>query len=234
MLRASPFRLRLSLAALAAALLLCALPRPASADEDRYVQAMRRMSEADVNFREGRLSDAFLGYLDLLKEFPTWWLVTLKAGITAHALRLPAETVSAWLDRARGQSPSGTYLPLVEGLLTGGVPRDPDRAGGRSPPVIRDPLADRMALLRAGRLASQGRQVEAESEYRAILSRSPAVLVARWRLARLLEDAGRGREAAALLREGAALSAMPARWRAEAARMERGDALDKPSDNFPK
>lgn len=209
--------------------LLAFAPLPARAgDEDRYTRAMRLLAEADTRFREGRLLEAGQGYLDLLRDFPTWWLPTLKSGVVARTLGRPPEEVESWIERARGLQPTGTYLPLVSGLLAPGVPRDPSRIEGMASPAVPDPLAARMGLLRAGRLAAQGRVAEAEAEYRSILSRTPAVQVARWRLARLLRDSGRRAEAAAILREGAARSSYPARWRMEAASMERSDAPKDP------
>lgn len=201
-------------------------PSPARADDDRYARAMRSLSDADASCREGRLATAFRGYLDLLREFPTWWLPTLKAGVIARAQGLPAETVAAWVERARNLSPTGAYLPLIEGFLAPGVPRDPFRRDGAAGGGVVDPLTDRVALLRAGRLAARGRVAEAEAEYRAILSRTPSIPVARWRLARLLRSTGRPVEAAALFREGGARSNLPSRWRVEAAVVEQSNGLD--------
>ena len=224
----NPTRLGLPLSLLVAAPFLMALMASplARADDDRFARAMHSLSEADARYREGRVADAYQGYLGLLREFPTWWLPTLKAGVMARALAMPAETVAAWVQRAGSLSPSGAYVPLVEGFLAPGVPRDPSRRDDAPPPAVADPLADRLALLRAGRLAAQGRIAEAEAEYRVILSRTPSVLVARWRLSRLLWTAGRPSEAAALLREGGSRSSFPTRWRTEAAAVERSNGLD--------
>ncbi len=168
---------------------------------------------------------AMSGYSELLREFPTWWLPTLKTAVVAKALGQSTESVLARIGLARNLSPSGTYLPLVESLLLSGVPRDPSRVEGAAP-SLPDPLADRMALLRAGRLAAEGRRDESEAEYRSILARNPGVLVARWKLARILVESGRTGEAAAFLHEGAGRSAFSARWRSEALSQEHSNRDD--------
>jgi tetratricopeptide (TPR) repeat protein len=168
---------------------------------------MRRLNASDMLLRDGRLALAYQGYLDLLREFPTWWLPTVKAGVAARALRLPESTVSGYLDRAATLLPTGTYLSFVRAL---------DRAGqvDLPSPTSDDPLADRAGLLRARRLVTAGRTAEAVSEYRFLLGRSPHNVQARWRLVRILRSQGRADEAATLLREGEKDSLFPPRWRA--------------------
>lgn len=215
---------------IAVALIACAtaaaLPSPANAQEDRWAATMRRLNQADDAYRGGDLAGAFEGYLALVREFPTWWQPTLKAGIAARSLGHPVDSVAAWLDRARRLGATGPYLPLVDALLTPGVPPPsfapsplPDASGVTVP----DPLARRLSLVRAGRLKAEGRLAEAEAEYRAALSGTGPVPAARWRLARLLRATGRPAEAAALLREGASDSRLPSRWRQEAARQGGAD-----------
>lgn len=182
-------------------------PAPAPAP-DRATLAMRRMNASDLLLRDGRLALAYQGYLDLLREFPTWWLPTLKAAVAARALHLPDETVQGHATRAAALQPTGSYLQYVDALFhPGGVNAVPAPPPG-------DPLADRSALLRARRLEAQGRKGEAATEYRALLARTPGCAQARWRLARLLQSQGQSDEAANLLRDGAGNSLFPPRWRA--------------------
>ncbi|HOI11313.1 MAG TPA: hypothetical protein PK313_12630, partial [Myxococcota bacterium] len=97
-----------TLPALALALGLLSLPLPPRADPvdaGDVAQAMARMAQADRDMQAGRPAAAFQGYLAVLKRFPTWWLPTVKAGVAARALRMPDESVDAWLARARTLEP---------------------------------------------------------------------------------------------------------------------------------
>ena len=206
-------------------------PRPL---DDPITSAFRRLTIADDLARAGRLGMAYSGYLAVLKDYPTWWLPTVKAAVLARALRLPADTIVAYLDRATGLSPSGRYLEMVRILLAveaGGRP--PDRAGGPQEGgvlvvgVRADVVSDRITLAVASAHARAGRLREAEVEYLALLKRRPGCPAARWGLAGVLRRQGRGDEAAALYREGATSSLCPARWRAEAERAARNPAADR-------
>jgi hypothetical protein len=219
-----------TLPALALALGLLSLPLPPRADPvdaGDVAQAMARMAQADRDMQAGRPAAAFQGYLAVLKRFPTWWLPTVKAGVAARALRMPDESVDAWLARARTLEPQGDLLPLVTLLLA--LDRDAPDPSAELLPVrsesddpgpdgaAGDPAASRLAMARALAFERDGRIGAAILEYRALLARDATHQAARFRLAGLLAGTGRTGEAATLFREGEARSLNPARWR-EAAR----------------
>jgi len=199
----------------AALMLVCAVPPRTGSAQGAAFSAMQKLEAADDLSRAGKQGKAYMAYLALLKDYPTWWLPTVKAAVTAQALGLPRETVIAYLDRTLHLSPVGPYLPFVRSLVDGEDPRTraepPAYTFGRAVWVDR---ANRLGLHRAMLLESQGRTQAAEAEYRAILARTPLCATARWRLASLLSSDGRVREADRILEEGAGASLFPPRWKA--------------------
>jgi tetratricopeptide (TPR) repeat protein len=173
--------------------------------------AFRRVDAADALHRAGRLGVAWAGYLDVLREFPTWWLPTIRAAAVARALHQPPDASRAMADRAAALSPEGSHVRLVRDLMEmedrGTLPTTDGYPAG-------DPALDRVALVRARALSAAGRHDESAREYRAILERRPGCAPAAWGLARALRAAGRVEEAESAIREGAANSLFPASWRA--------------------
>lgn len=201
---------------IALAVLVSALVFPREGEtQGAAFSAMQKLAAADELSRSGRQGKAHSAYLALLEDYPTWWLPTVKAAVTARALGLPNQTVIDFLDRAISLSPAGPYLPFVRSLVEG---EDPDTRA--EPPVytfgraVWVDRANRLGLHRALLLEDQGRTQAAEAEYRAILARTPLCATARWRLARLLSSDGRVQEADRTLEEGAGASLFPPRWKA--------------------
>lgn len=227
-------RIRLALACLLLAG-LPALPWPVAGQEHGVAEAMRRLADADAAMTAGRPAAAFQGYLAVLKRFPTWWIPTVKAGVAAHALRMPDASVDAWLSRATSLEPSGDYLPAVSLLLA--LDRGQDAASANlrvsdsndpgAPATFGDPASTRLALARAMAFERDGRIGAAVIEYRGLLAGTPSHQAARFRLAGLLVSIGRHDEAVAMFREGEARSLNPARWRA-AARKATDESLRGP------
>jgi len=200
-----------------AAFAMCApISRSARAEGEAF-RAMQRLAAADDFMRQGRLGKGYDAYLNLLKQFPTWWLPTVKAAVAARALGLPIATIRSYLSRVQRLSPTGPYFPLVRFLLDSEDPKK--KAGplafqfGRAVWIDR---ANRLDLARGMGFERNGKYPEAEREYRKILARSPLCTTARFRLSNVLKKNGRGREAAQNLEEAATDSLFPARFRAAA------------------
>jgi hypothetical protein len=199
------------------ALLVVATTAQAQTSTQRAVSAIDRLAGTDAVLRAGKLGLAHAGYLGILKEYPTWWIPTVKAGVSARGLGNPVDTVRGYLERAATLSPSGGYVALA--LLALAVESGArDAAAARSGDAATDGTADRAGLIRAAALSRDGRADAAVAEYRRVLDRTPGCLAARWGLARALHAAGRAGEAATLLRDSAPASLFPPRWRAEAER----------------
>lgn len=203
---------------------LLVVPDRAHAQEGGVAEAMRDLADADAAMHAGRPAAAYQGYLAVLKRFPTWWIPTVKAGVVAHALRMPDASVDAWLARSATLEPSGNYLPLVSLILALDRRRDgasaylkvADSNDAVEPAETADPASARLSLARGMAFERDGRVGAAVIEYRGLLARTPSHQAARFRLAGLLASVGRRDEAVALFREGEAQSLNPARWRAAA------------------
>lgn len=219
-IRLSTTRAAFAVAALLAAT-CTATPHPAIADGKAF-EAMQILTEGDRLIGSGRLGPGYSVYLGLLKQFPTWWLPTVKAASAAKALGLPLETVRAYLDRAVRMSPSGPYLPLVRFLVDAQDPEATPRplvfGFGKALWVDR---ANRLSLARAMECERQKKIKCAEKEYREILERSPLCTTARFRLSRVLSLDGRAGEASRVLEDGAGHSLFPPRWKAVAGQGRR-------------
>ncbi len=183
---------------------------------------LERIAFADRLARGGRLGQAFAGYLVVLKDYPTWWLPMLKAGVTARAMRMPPDTVRELVSRAMGLSPEGPYAGLIAmllGLEAGQPP--PALPGDHALPGVenlpgdkRDLIRDRQDFARALQAERSDSRVEAKALYRELIQRRPTFVAARVRLARMLFADGASDEARGLLMNTRATSLLPARIQA--------------------
>lgn len=173
--------------------------------------AMERLSASDNLFRNGRLGMAYAGYIQLIREFPTWWLPTIKAAVVARAIGLPEETVVGYLLRAARLSATGGYIRLVGLALNKKLEINDD--------TRLEAMENRIGML----AARSGSFIEKKTEYEKILERSPRCMVARWKLAHALAENGQTDDAVKILKTFASESLFPPRWRTEAERMERSN-----------
>ena len=181
---------------------------PARADQAR--EAFEQVRVSDALFAAGRVGQAYSGYLEVLRRYPTWFLPALKAAVVAQALGLPAGTVQAYLDRAEGSGASGPFFRLVRSLW------NPERAvlPEKMDAAALEPTAPavRAAMARAKGF-ERSEPDSAIREYRWITARCDRCVAAFWRLARLLRAAARFEEAREVLEQGARRSLYPARWK---------------------
>jgi hypothetical protein len=213
--------------------IVAALPCPAVAQvqprvdgTDAASSAFRDLSNADALVRAGRLGPARAAYARLVEQFPTWWIPQVKLAVVSRELGAAAADWGPALARARRFAPAGDgYLEFVLALAAAEKGAVDDAASGIGPS---DPVSDRALLARARGLETAGRASDAAREYRSLLARRPRCPAARWGLARCLKASGAGAEAAALLREGAAGSVFPARWRASAGEERRDSGRGGP------
>lgn len=160
--------------------------------EDRVSKAFKAIHDADELLLQGNIGSAHVSYLTILKDYPTWWLPTARLVVTSLILKLPLETVSAYLDRARNLKPWGSYVDLLLLLMKSekGQGFEEIRAMDE-----RDLGYSRFLFAKAKTFERKGQIEDAVREYKELLKRDQECVTARWRLALLLLKMGKKEEA---------------------------------------
>ncbi len=172
-----------------APVLVLTLVAPARSDEAG--DAFARLRASDDLLARGRLGQAYSGFLDLARRYPTWWAPVLKAAVVAKALGLGRESWSGAVERAAALAPEEPFVRFVAALVEGERSSEPVQAGQRARQVVRSggegdlspqDLSVRLAMALGKRLEQAGRRDEAVREYRWIAGRCSRCVAAWWRL----------------------------------------------------
>lgn len=169
---------------------------PVRADEAS--EAFARLRASDDLLARGRVGQAYSGYLDLERRYPTWWAPVLKAGIAARALGLAIGTTA--VDRAGSLASGEPFVAFVRALTALEVSGGGDAAGpepGAGADLAPTDLAVRLAMARGKRAEQRGDRDAALREYGWIANRCPRCVAAVWRL--MVLGGGSDRDAPASL-----------------------------------